>query len=107
MCNRAIRVDEKCVKALVHRSSARMALTQYDDAISDLEKAIELSPSNTETVRLLEIAKATKAENEREARALTLAESQVLDRVSASYNRLICVPIDSSSASERMFDTVT
>lgn len=74
ICDRALRIDEKCLKALVHRSSARLAMMQFNEAIADLEEALKVAPNNTETARMLASAKGAKEEAERETRALALAE---------------------------------
>ncbi|KAH0539309.1 RNA polymerase II-associated protein 3 [Cotesia glomerata] len=56
-CTAALQHDEHYVKAYHRRATARMALKQYKEAISDLEKLLTLEKDNKEVKKMLETAR--------------------------------------------------
>ncbi|XP_074110082.1 RNA polymerase II-associated protein spaghetti isoform X2 [Cotesia typhae] len=56
-CTAALQHDEHYVKAYHRRATARMALKQYKEAISDLEKLLTLEKDNKEAKKMLEMAR--------------------------------------------------
>ncbi|CAD6225274.1 GSCOCG00005597001-RA-CDS [Cotesia congregata] len=56
-CTAALQHDEHYVKAYHRRATARMALKQYKEAISDLEKLLTLEKDNKEAKKMLETAR--------------------------------------------------
>jgi tetratricopeptide (TPR) repeat protein len=55
----ALTVDPLYVKALFYKGRAHLELTEYQDAITHLTKALELEPENAEVKR--ELARADQA----------------------------------------------
>lgn len=53
-CTSALQFDSKYVKALQRRAAARIGLKQYNEAIGDLKKVLEIEPKNKESRKELE-----------------------------------------------------
>lgn len=51
-CTKALSFDASNAKAFFHRASAELALGDFDDAVADTAKLLELDPSNKEAERL-------------------------------------------------------
>eukprot|EP01062_Namystynia_karyoxenos_P016389 TRINITY_DN15981_c0_g1_i1.p1 TRINITY_DN15981_c0_g1~~TRINITY_DN15981_c0_g1_i1.p1 ORF type:complete len:642 (+),score=168.24 TRINITY_DN15981_c0_g1_i1:99-2024(+) len=67
MCSQVIRRDPACVKGYFRRATALLALHDFDSALKDCAKAVELDPGNGEVQRLRQrIADARQQHRQRE-----------------------------------------
>lgn len=82
-CTAALQHDEHYVKAYHRRATARMALKQYKEAISDLEKLLTLEKDNKEAKKMLETARKYLSKS---AVSLT-AEISSLDKKDEAENK--------------------
>ena len=49
-CDFAFRIDEKCLKAFVHKSKALAMLNKFKEARAVLDDALEMNPGSKKTV---------------------------------------------------------
>ena len=60
-CSKALKIDEKAVKALFHRSVAHLKTQSYDEAAADCKAAIVINPSEKSYREHWEVIKKEKA----------------------------------------------
>ncbi|XP_028967408.1 peptidyl-prolyl cis-trans isomerase FKBP4 [Galendromus occidentalis] len=59
-CEEIIAMDGKNVKAIFRRGQAKLSIKEYDDAVEDFTKCVELEPDNKAAQSQLRIAKAKR-----------------------------------------------
>merc|ERR1712205_279034 len=65
LCDDVLKEDPCSSKALFRRGSAQLELKEYDKAINDLSRLLELEPSSAEGRKLLRQAKRVKKETDK------------------------------------------
>lgn len=69
-CGHALRADATCAKAYYRRGKAFMAIDAHDDAMKDLQRAVELAPEDAQCARTLKICTQARSIRESEAREI-------------------------------------
>jgi tetratricopeptide (TPR) repeat protein len=72
-CDKALEIDDRCIKALVHRGNSQVSLEKFDEAIKSYERAIKVAPLKQEKTIKGYIEKAE------EAREAAIKEKTALD----------------------------
>jgi len=96
LCTSVLKEDTASPKALFRRAKAQIALREYSEAIADLQRLLEVEPSNNEGKLLLREAKRLRKQND-EHQSKTFAKmcnglGQLPEREARSDNEVVVMP---------------
>ncbi|XP_073255098.1 tetratricopeptide repeat protein 12-like isoform X1 [Porites lutea] len=100
-CNLALKIDEKWVKAFVHKARALQAQGKFDEAVTVLKSAIQVAPKQEKVLKAyIAEAESLKQRVQDEKEAVDVAGQGNGDLIRDSINRLQKASLVTSQCSE-------